>query len=65
LRARVVRAEQLLRETERPITHIAHDLGFSSSQYFATVMKRYTRLSPSALRRRGAGSWPGPVLLRR
>ncbi len=65
LRARVIRAEQLLRETERPITHIAHDLGFSSSQYFATVMKRYTRLSPSALRRRGAGSRPGPVLLRR
>lgn len=51
LRARVARAERLLRETALPITRIAHDLGFSSSQYFATVIKRYTRLTPGQLRR--------------
>jgi len=50
LRARVARAGRLLRETRRPITEIAHALGFSSSQYFATVIKRYTRLSPGELR---------------
>lgn len=60
LRARVARAERLLRETSRPITRIAHDLGFSSSQYFATVMKRYTRLSPGALRRRAGPGWSRP-----
>jgi AraC-like DNA-binding protein len=54
LRARVAQAEKLLRETDRPITWIAHELGYSSSQYFATVMKRYTRQSPRALRRRPA-----------
>jgi AraC-like DNA-binding protein len=51
LRTRVARAERLLRETDLPITHIAHELGFSSSQYFATVMKRYTLRTPSELRR--------------
>ena len=52
LRARVARARQLLRETNLPITQIAHGLGFSSSQYFATVIKRYTRLTPGGLRAR-------------
>ena len=53
LRARVAQAERMLRETNLPITRIAFALGFSSSQYFATVMKRYTRQTPRALRRRG------------
>ena len=60
LRARVARAEQLLRETGLPITRIAFALGFSSSQYFATVMKRYTRQTPGALRRRSAEAGPAP-----
>lgn len=53
LRSRVARARHLLQETRIPITQIAHELGFSSSQYFATVIKRYTRLTPGALRARG------------
>ncbi|MDD2763389.1 MAG: AraC family transcriptional regulator [Opitutaceae bacterium] len=52
MRARVARAQQLLRETNLPVTQVAYTLGFSSSQYFATVMKRYTRQSPGALRQR-------------
>jgi len=52
LRARVARARQLLRDTDLPITRIAFALGFSSSQYFATVLKRYTRQTPRALRQR-------------
>jgi AraC-like DNA-binding protein/quercetin dioxygenase-like cupin family protein len=55
MRARVARAEALLRTTSLPITRIAYDLGFSSSQYFATVVKRYTLRSPSALRAGVAG----------
>lgn len=52
LRTRVARARHLLQETKIPITRIAHELGFSSSQYFATVVKRYTRLTPGELRAR-------------
>jgi AraC-like DNA-binding protein len=46
LRARIAQAQRLLRGTNWPITRIAHELGFPSSQYFATVVKRYTRLTP-------------------
>ncbi len=52
MRARVARAQQLLRNTNLPITQIAFPLGFPSSQYFATVMKRYLRQTPRALRQR-------------
>ncbi len=51
VRARLKRAVQLLESSRLPVTQIAHELGFSSSQYFATVMKRYTRKSPRAIRR--------------
>lgn len=47
---KVERAAQLLHETNRSVTDIALQLGFSSSQYFATVFKRYTRHSPREAR---------------
>lgn len=50
-RARVQRAERLLRQTDQPITRIAHDCGFSSSQYFARLFKEYTGESASEYRR--------------
>ena len=37
--------EQLARG--RTITEVSHQLGFSSSQYFATVFRKYEGLSPS------------------
>lgn len=49
-RRRVERAAQLLGETDDTVTDIAMQLGFSSSQYFATVFKRYTRHSPHSAR---------------
>lgn len=49
-RRRVERAAQLLYETKNTVTEIALRLGFSSSQYFATVFKRYTLHSPHAAR---------------
>lgn len=55
LRARVAEAERRLRDTSQTITQIAFDLGFSSSQYFATVMKRYTGQTPRQLRAKGNG----------
>ena len=45
LRRKVERARVLLQT--RSVTYVAHELGFSSSQYFATVFKRYTMLRPS------------------
>ncbi len=51
LRHRIARAAAWLRTTERSITDIAFDLGFSSTQYFATVFRRYQGRSPTAERR--------------
>lgn len=51
LRQKIRRAESLLRETRKPITQIAYDLGFSSSQYFATVFRRFTNRRPTELRK--------------
>jgi AraC-like DNA-binding protein len=48
LRQKIERATGLLR-THR-VTEVAHALGFSSSQYFATAFKRYTLASPSRFR---------------
>jgi AraC-like DNA-binding protein len=39
----------------RNVTIVAHALGFSSSQYFATVFKRYTLVSPSQFHARNNG----------
>lgn len=44
-RERIARAQYLL-ERGVPVTTVAHDLGFPSSQHFATVFRRYTGISP-------------------
>jgi AraC-like DNA-binding protein len=46
------RARELLSEGTEPITAIAFQLGFSSSQYFARVFSKYTGITPSAYRKR-------------
>jgi AraC-like DNA-binding protein len=56
-RCRVEQAAKLLHETKRSVTDIAMDLGFSSSQYFATVFKPYTRCSPRTARRSRVFLW--------
>lgn len=53
LRTRVEEAKKLLQMTDtESITTIAFKLNFSSSQYFATVFKKYTGLSPAEFRQR-------------
>ena len=47
---RIEKAKQLLRTSGQPITRIAVELGFKTSQHFATVFKRLTSLSPKAFR---------------
>jgi AraC-like DNA-binding protein len=51
LRRKVEIARRRLAETDRSITSIAFELGFSSSQYFATVFKRLTHRQPREVRR--------------
>lgn len=50
LRKKIERATELL--PTRRVTEVAHELGFSSSQYFATAFKRYTLANPSQFRSR-------------
>jgi AraC-like DNA-binding protein len=48
LRAKVAEAQRRLVGGKASVTQVAFDLGFSTSQYFATVFKRFTRQTPSA-----------------
>ncbi|WP_105619142.1 AraC family transcriptional regulator [Vallitalea okinawensis] len=50
-RLRVQHATKMLKETTMSVTKIAYELGFSSSQYFAKVFKKYMGTSPSQFRR--------------
>jgi len=51
LRQKVEAAREMLRTATTSVTHVAHDLSFSSSQYFATVFRRFVGLSPTEFRR--------------
>lgn len=59
LRARLVRARTLLRETDRTITEIAHACGFGSSQNFARAFRRLHGCTPRSLRAPASGSAGG------
>lgn len=43
---KVEQAKRMLRIPEKSITDIAYDLGWSSSNYFCAVFKKYTNVSP-------------------
>jgi AraC-like DNA-binding protein len=46
LRCKMDEAKRLLTHEGRSVTETAMALGFSSSQYFATVFKRFTQQTP-------------------
>ena len=50
VKCRIHRAGVLLRRTSRSVTDIAMELGFSSSQHFATCFRQETGLTPCAWR---------------
>ena len=50
-RYRVHQARQLLSDTDKTITEIAMEVGFSDSSYFSRVFRREVGLSPEAYRR--------------
>ncbi len=51
---KIKRAKELLRSTATPVTEIGSALGFSSSQYFATVFKKQTGATPVEYRKDAA-----------
>jgi len=55
-RRRVERAMELLRETDRPVTEVCFDVGFSSLGTFSRTFRAIVGESPSAYRRRFAGA---------
>ncbi len=50
-RRRIQKAKEMLRWERCSITAVAYALGFSTSQYFATVFKKYVGLSPREYRK--------------
>ena len=50
LRLRIDRAQQMLTSSNKSITEIAMDCGFSTSQYFSSVFRKYSGVSPTHYR---------------
>lgn len=59
MRRRIHVAKHHLRENHQTITDIGYKVGFSSSQYFATVFKKLTGLTPGEYRERVCSQIPG------
>jgi AraC family transcriptional regulator len=51
LRVRLARAVTLLLDTDRPLTRIALEVGFSSHSHFTAVFRRMTGVGPGRVRR--------------
>jgi AraC-like DNA-binding protein/quercetin dioxygenase-like cupin family protein len=54
LRRRIERASQLLVSCEKTVLQVALQVGFSSSQYFASAFRRITGMTPTAFREKRA-----------
>jgi AraC-like DNA-binding protein len=50
MQVRIERSETMLRETDVSVTNLALEMGFSSSQHFATAFKQLTGMTPTDCR---------------
>ncbi len=57
-RVKIAAACEALPQPGCRVTELAHALGFSSSQYFATVFRRFTGMTPSAFQASRSGRDP-------
>ena len=55
-RHQIAAAKRLLATTPRPVTRVALDCGFASSQYFATAFRAAVGLTPAAYRAAASAS---------
>lgn len=58
IRLRMSKAQELLRETKRPIIEIGMDVGYTSPSHFAHVFRKETGLSPHEYRERTMSDVP-------
>lgn len=58
IREKIARSEAMLIESSTSITDIALDIGFSSSQHFSVVFKKYNGESPQSFRRNNQAAAP-------
>ena len=49
---RIVKAQELLLETEDPVGDIGYNCGFESSSYFSKIFRQHTGLTPSEYRKK-------------
>ncbi|XZE20473.1 helix-turn-helix domain-containing protein [Pirellulaceae bacterium SH449] len=54
-RIRIEATQDMLRNTELSVTEVAIRCGYSTSQYFSTVFRKYTGTTPSQFRRKKIG----------
>ena len=55
IRLRMSKAQELLRETTKPIIEIGMDVGYTSPSHFAHVFRKETGISPHEYRERTLG----------
>lgn len=65
LRCRIEEAQRLLADTDRPITAIALDVGFNSSQYFSRAFWRYNDQTPRAFRAKNRVKKTDPLAVKK
>lgn len=58
IRLRMSKAQELLRETKKPVIEVGMDVGYTSPSHFAHVFRREAGLSPHEYRERVLGNLP-------
>jgi len=50
IKTRIDNAKKLLKETDKPVSEIAGDVGFSDQNYFTRIFKKFEKTTPSIYR---------------